>query len=144
MFIFLLLERHWVGWDSKSVTFPNWNRPKQDWNQTGPTTRLMQDPFYIIIEFTSAVTQWCHEMMSQSSASSFRGGKPLHMCSRVMQTHLCSHRHPHPTPPYTLHKLLSKFHIPIPTAGTLSPRYFGAPSYWSLIKSITRQIWVQK
>ena len=41
-------------------------------------------------------------MMSQSSASSFRWEKPLHMCSRVMLTCLCSHRCPWPTPLYIL------------------------------------------
>ena len=58
-------------------------------------------------------------MTSQSSASSFRWEKPLHMQSRVKLTHLHICRYPQPIPPHpSLHKLICKFCIPIPTPVT--------------------------
>ena len=61
-------------------------------------------------------------------------GKPLHMCigTAMVSLHIC--RHPCWNPKYykssePLHLFPDLIIMPV----TLSPRYFGVPSYWSLI-----------
>ena len=62
-------------------------------------------------------------------------GKTLHMHSRIMLAHICICQHPHQSNPTILiatHEPTHQFHILISEPVTLSPRYFGVPSYWSL------------
>ena len=66
--------------------------------------------------------------------SIFLVGKPLHMCIQTAIVHLDIHRHPCWNP-LLLRKLQTSFFIfnPFSVSVTLSPRYFGAPLYWSLV-----------
>ena len=61
-------------------------------------------------------------------------GKPLHMHNgtAMVRLHICWHPHQNPKY-YKSSKPLCLFPNPIFMPVTLSPRYFGVPSYWSLI-----------
>ena len=62
-------------------------------------------------------------------------GKTLHACRRAMLAHLHICQHPHQPIsmfPTATHRPAHQFHILNFKPVTLSPRYFGAPSYQSL------------
>ena len=77
-------------------------------------------------------------MMSHSDimiiCSIFLAGKPLCMHISTVMVHLQMHQHPHWNPLfYESSKPRCLFFNPLSMPVTLSPRYFGAPSYQSLI-----------
>ena len=96
------------------------SQAEMDLNWTG--TKLNQPqgscgtPFILLSslhqQYDSDIMKWHHDCLLLHPGQE----KPSHMCSRVTLTHLCICRCPWPTPPYTLHKPPSKFHIPIPMA----------------------------
>ena len=103
-------------------------KPNQNWTQG-----LVQEPFYTIVILHNQYSCDIIVMTSQSSVFPFRQEMPWCMSSRVMLTHLHICRCP---PTYPMHPCMAcqiKFCTPIPMAVTFSPRYFGAPSYWSLL-----------
>ena len=59
-------------------------------------------------------------------------GKTLHMCRRATPVCLCTHWCPHLLFSTATHEPFCQFYIPNFKPVTLSPRYFGAPLYWSL------------
>ena len=62
----------------------------------------------------------------------FLAGKALHMPRRAMTVHLYTLQHPHQLFPTAVHGPSHQFCIPNSEPVTLSPWYFGAPSYQSL------------
>ena len=85
-------------------------------------------PVHLCKQYNSDVMIWCHDHLLPCL-----GRKSLCACTVESCWLTCTYADvPNLSPHLSLHELIYKFCIPIPIALTLSPRYFGVPSYQSL------------